>query len=111
MKTDQTHTPTPWRTEEGDGCTISTDDVYNVADTSKNGLPWMTKRANAAFIVRAANNHERLVDALNNAMQTIHDMRAENRLHGHITDANAKWLIHYEAQAQQALAAAQTHET
>jgi hypothetical protein len=36
----------------------------------------------------------------------VHEMRDENKLHGHITDASAKWAIRIEPRIDAALAAA-----
>lgn len=82
------HTPTPWRVEEG------TDLIWgacNPDDQSSYGMgypviegkiprwkpykPSMDEReANAAFIVKAVNNHDALVKDLADAVKLLHDL-------------------------------------
>lgn len=68
-------------------------------------------KANAAFIVKACNSHDALTNALKEAQGIIINMRTENRLHGHITDASAKYLHKVEPQIDAALALTETRET
>lgn len=69
------HTPTPWQVTEGSqsahccfGNSIIGSDCSPVCETitSFSGQDELEK-ANAAFIVRAVNSHDTLVDALKNA--------------------------------------------
>lgn len=62
-----THTPTPWRVEEwpddimdSEGMAVATTDTSGISRV----LPEEVRAANAAFIVRAVNNHDKLVEAL-----------------------------------------------
>ncbi len=88
------HTPTPWRVEEG------TDLIWGACDpddlTSRGmgysiveGKPphWKPykpsrdeREANAAFIVKAVNNHEALVQALQALVDQVNDYERVNNL-------------------------------
>lgn len=60
------HTPTPWVIEAGtDGIIRGSADDRWIAKTSvSDPSGWDTDAANAAFIVRACNNHEEILAAL-----------------------------------------------
>ena len=82
------HTPTPW-ISQGLADSDQADEVGSVTIVGDNlgglvavALPWPTERdaaefsrveANAAFIVRAANAHDALVDALAGLMRRLDD--------------------------------------
>ena len=60
------HSPPPWRVGRNlaDYCVFSGENFIADCDTSSDGEGTETDRANAAFIVRAANSHHALVEAL-----------------------------------------------
>lgn len=91
-------TPGPWWVT-GD-LYIAGEDVY-VADCGFSDLSGNTATANARLIAAAPD----LYAALKAAVSVIVDMRRENRLHGHITDASARYLHKIEPQIVAALAA------
>ena len=84
-----THTPTPWAIgshnlraivkdapDIADGC-----DHYMLAVTSAHSLVGQDEAAaNAAFIVKAVNNHERLVKALEAVVHDVNEYERINRL-------------------------------
>lgn len=81
MKTKPTHTPTPWKivnrslTDPLDlsGRTIKDGRNRILAHLypTPSGLGLEEQKANAAFIVRAVNAHEKLVEALRNAQAAL----------------------------------------
>lgn len=69
------HTPTPW---EAVGCTIfetarECQPVQVVGNTHNTGRDEAEDEANAAFIARACNAHEGLVEALTNLTKMVED--------------------------------------
>ncbi len=77
------HTPTPWRTDEDfDHLSVAGADGAQIADCCILGFKVKRNdainRANAAFIVRAVNAHDDLVDALEVAKQFV-EQEAEMR--------------------------------
>jgi len=75
-----THTKTPWEVCH-DGLSICEPDGH-LLSTQVEGLTEKEARANAAFIVRAANCHDELVAAL----QTLVDALPEDGEWGHFLD-------------------------
>jgi hypothetical protein len=76
------HTPTPWAIGERERLIVREvpgmcdgGDCYSVAETKFHSLLLQDEAAaNAAFIVRAANNHDALVDDLADAVKLLHDL-------------------------------------
>lgn len=89
-----THTPTPWRVAECPEDIIGADDAaVATTDTSVISMisPEDVRAANAAFIVRAVNSHDKLVEALRYA-----DTRAVSRAaypHACLEDKKLRDLI------------------
>lgn len=63
--TKQTHTSTPWRYEEATKTIRSSKENYWLS-TMDSWDGAINNKANAKFIVKAVNNHDRLVEALKN---------------------------------------------
>lgn len=93
MKENEAHTPLPWRVE---GYQIFGADGQFVGSTFN--------RRDDAFIVQCVNNYTALLGLLADTTRIIEDMRDENKLHGHITDANANYLHHVKPRIDIALA-------
>lgn len=64
----QAHTPTPW---QSDNDVIFCNGHFAIAKTIKLGIPEKESKANAAFIVRACNSHEELLEACKSALILI----------------------------------------
>jgi hypothetical protein len=69
MKTQVTHSPTPWQTEIVDKTTIAITrrNPLNPHNNGKSGLAIVVgtnREANAAFIVKACNHFQKMLDAL-----------------------------------------------
>jgi hypothetical protein len=71
------HTPTPWRNDQKPDALIVCDaEGGSIADCAPPG-PWMSHKvalANAAFIVKAVNNHDALVKALDGMVNMYADL-------------------------------------
>lgn len=66
----QQHTKTPWRLQhEPNYFNIQTEEGYAIADTCEYGSVVANRAANAAFIVRACNSHDALVEALEEILE------------------------------------------
>lgn len=84
------HTPLPWRIEDDNSFTttkaIVSDALDQYGQISVIGAVWPggfsdeTKEANAAFIVRAVNSHEKLVKALEACENVIGMARLQGKL-------------------------------
>ena len=75
--TKSAHTPTPW-TNNGQSIIVSSDgDICQLFYTHKDGIDdqFPNAKANAAFIVRAVNSHEALVEALELIMKNSTNFR------------------------------------
>lgn len=79
-----THTPTPWSIEDGEHGSITLSGGHHIADIpywDEPGKPqdgWSTQGeaiANAAYIVRAVNAHEELLDACKTVVAHFEDVR------------------------------------
>lgn len=79
-KTQTQHTPTPWKLKTDDhldGTSIYSNEIYitslegddNPHQQKLGFRPVEEQKANAAFIVRAVNSHEALLDALKTARE------------------------------------------
>lgn len=68
------HTPTPWKTGGSFGLDVLTSDgnthIANCGIYQGENEYTQGKQANAEFIVRAVNNHDALVEALNELLDT-----------------------------------------
>ena len=69
------HTPGPWKTTPllHDGIRVHQDNEHGMRDAVADCLHWQTPAetaANAAFIVRACNSHEELLEALKRIVDT-----------------------------------------
>lgn len=78
-KTEAQHTPTPWNIEgklnkHQEGLLITSRDGLSIVAEMSGGLPFYEVEDNAAFIVRAVNCHEALLEALD-AYVTMHDKK------------------------------------
>ena len=95
------HTPTPWHKTALDKIVNSTGTtVIANLNLLEFGTDGNTAIANAAFIVRAVNNHDALVEALEMALREMHELRAGKPL------ASGKAFFHVD----QVLAAAKGNE-
>ncbi len=65
------HTPTPWHIRDVDTYTIRSQHGCEVARAARHHIPADEIKANAAFIVRAVNAHDALVEALTKAQGHI----------------------------------------
>ena len=77
------HTPTPWKVRIPSVDILNANQIMSVEDSveniarcydttdAKSGCGEGDKRANAAFIVRAVNSHEALVEALGKACASV----------------------------------------
>lgn len=78
------HTPTPWKWSQpfGEGFAYVDDTKHdNIEETGNICTVWSgnnNAEANAAFIVRACNNHDRLVEALANLVISADGLEADN---------------------------------
>lgn len=90
-----THTPTPWHSEKHE---IGDTNNQRIANTWESGRTTDQSIANATFIVKAVNCHERLL----NALKKMHDdYMFEN-------DSAHRWKDNYQAcQACEAIALAE----
>ena len=72
------HTPTPWFVHDGNRNLVVTATNCIVADALGTDFDSETERANAAFIVRAANSHDQLVALLEEVVEAYeaHDRSA-----------------------------------
>jgi hypothetical protein len=81
---DKDITPTPWQNDqEPDRMIVCDVEGGSIADCAPPG-PWMrqkTAEANAAFIVKAANNHAALVDALSDTLNMLRAAHIQCGIH------------------------------
>jgi len=82
------HTPTPWEVNDDDSGIIGTwgpdeDDWGLICATDyaiSSSVPEEQRPANAAFIVKACNAHDELVEALKTAIQVMKDNEIDTML-------------------------------
>ncbi len=96
------HTPTPWEIGAcGTSIRAGEGGEIHIGSTHAGHGTFYSVQANAAFIVRAVNNHERLLTALRQIQETAeHDIQR-----GIVPDDSIVWQI--EADARAAIAAAE----
>lgn len=78
------HTPTPWQLKNLEGSDLpfivsTTQSSYAVADTGLGSVSSAEAWANAAFIVRAVNSHEALVEALQDVLDLAEDLDGDTQ--------------------------------
>jgi hypothetical protein len=103
------HTPTPWKV---DGCAV-TSDVFNICtldttakDMNENQIGMGELSANAAFIVRAVNTHEELLETLKTVVVY---MDAQCKVNGEFSTADAPGYA-MRRKVEQAIAKAEGRE-
>lgn len=80
------HTPTPWTTENLNPFILGPDEKA-VCQMTWGKRPMAEEKANAAFIVRAVNAHEELLEALKTVKQAFDDFHT-----GKTESLNSSWL-------------------
>lgn len=67
------HTPTPWHLDDMEqGIIVADGNGYSIVDCRSGKLDEEDHAANAAFIVRAVNCHEELIETIRWMAQTVH---------------------------------------
>ena len=93
MNTQTKHTPGPWYTRHGQISSLSSSHGCTIANCNRTakGIPDEEIEANAAFIVRACNAHDDLLNALQLAVATIErlERHAPNSANGTLDVAKA----------------------
>lgn len=71
------HTPTPWFVDKDNPSVVCGPDDLRICVMRERDEEW----DNAAFIVRAANNHDGLVEALKIARAQLRDLPPDGKYH------------------------------
>lgn len=82
------HTPTPWKTNTAVATYIQAADGCHIAKTD-DGYETDLREANAAFIVRACNSHDALVNQSTRLLKAIVDMNFSDEAIEAIEDLTA----------------------
>lgn len=99
------HTPTPWSIEgklnkHQEGLLITSRDGLSIVCEMSGGLPFYEVEANAAFIVRAVNSHEALINALKEVSNAANVCAAHDQLNASYWFAKQKIVNEAIAQAE-----------